>query len=361
MLKLLGPTLALILAFAPQSFAQGAGQATPVVVYQVTEKAFSDEVEALGTLRANESVELTSTVTERVSKINFNDNQSVKQGDILVEMDAAEEMAELSEQESALAEAERQVKRLAPLVRQGAASESGLDTQKLQVLAARSRIKAIQSRIDQRIIKAPYDGVLGLRNISVGALAQPGTLITTIDDLSVMKLDFSVPEIFLSSLKEGTQIESTTEAYPDDVFKGAVFSVDSRIDPVTRSIQARAIIDNGDGRLKPGLLMHVTLKKNPRQALLVPEEAMIADGQDNFVFVVKGDSTEAVAERRKVTLGARQFGEVEILEGIKAGEYVVTHGIDRLRPGAAVKIRATEKDNEPLKELLQQNADQGDS
>ena len=338
----------------------GTQQATPVIVGVAEEKVFTDKVEALGTLRANESVDITSTVTELVTKINFEDNQTVNKGDVLIEMDAAEEIAELEEQKSFLDEAERQVNRLEPLVKKGAASESVLDERRREMQAAQARMNAIQSRLDQRIIKAPYDGVLGLRNISVGALAQPSTMITTIDDISIMKLDFSVPEVFLASLKQGVDIEARSEAYPDRVFKGTISGVDSRIDPITRAIEARAIIDNPDGVLKPGLLMKVELQKNPRQTIVIPEEALIIEGSQHFVLaVVEQEDGQTITERREVSVGSRQFGEAEILNGLDAGIQIVTHGTMRARPGAPVTVTAVEKEDAPLRELLNQNSGEG--
>ena len=340
-------------AFAQQKpGAQRTSEPTPVIAAIAQKKAFTDKVEALGPLRANESVDLTSTVTEFVTKINFEDNQQVNQGDVLVEMDAAEEMAELEEQKSFLAEADRQVRRLEPLVRAGAASESALDEQRREKLAARSRIDAIRSRIDQRIIKAPYDGVLGLRNISVGALLQPGAMITTIDDTSIMKLDFSVPEVFLMTLKPGVNITAVSEAYPGKVFKGRISGVDSRIDPVTRAIQARALIENPDGLLKPGLLMKVELQKEPRLTVVVPEESLIPDGSDHFVLEIAEKDGKTFVERKEVTVGARQFGEVEILKGVENGAKIVTHGALRVRSGGEVSITAIEEGDEPLRTLL---------
>lgn len=325
---------------------------TPVIVKVSSMKPYTDEVEALGTLKANESVELTSSVTEIVKNVSFDDNQRVKKGDVLLEMDTAEELAELAEQESIMSEAERQVKRLTPLIEQGAASTSTLTESERDVAGAKARIQAINSRIDQRIIKAPFDGVLGLRNISVGALAQPGSLIATIDDDRIMKLDFSVPEVFLSTLKSGVAIEAETEAYPGRVFKGTIANVDSRIDPITRSIQARALIDNEEGLLKPGLLMKVELQKNPRQALIVPEESLVTDGPNQFVFVVVDAGGNKSVERRKVEIGTRSYGEAEIVSGLSAGERVVTHGTLRLRNGSPVTIKAVEENGESLGELI---------
>lgn len=340
-------------AVAGPVIAQGApAEVTPVVVSTVSYKQFTDKVEALGTLKANESVDLTATVTEHVTKILFEDGQRVKKGDVLVEMDSSEEQAELQEQKSFLAEAERQVNRLEPLVKKGAASASNLDTLRRESLAAEARIEAIQSRIDKRIIRAPYDGVLGLRNISVGALAQPGTVITTIDDDSVMKLDFSVPEVFISTLKPGIEIQARTKAFPNEVFAGHISSVDSRIDPVTRSIVARALIENPEGHLKPGLLMTVNVAKDPRKALVLSEEALIPQGANNFVLVIDKQGDKVTSVRRQVELGSRQFGIVEVISGVSAGEQVVTHGTLRVRPGAELEITAVEDEDTPLNKML---------
>jgi len=333
---------------------------TPVIVSTVQERMISDEVEALGTLKANESVDLTSTVTELVTKVMFDDGQRVKKGDILVEMDAAEEVAELSEQKSFLAEAQRQVDRLEPLVKKGAASASVLDERRREALGAKARIEAIMSRIEKRVVRAPYDGVLGLRNISVGALAQPGTMITTIDDDSVMKLDFSVPEVFLSTLKTGVEIEAVTKAYPDQVFKGKIGSVDSRIDPVTRSIQARALIDNPDGKLKPGLLMQVELKKNPRATLVVPEEALIPEGSKIFVLVTQKTDEGVTAKRTEIQVGTRLKGVAEVISGLNEGDQVITHGTLRVRPGSILEITAVEDNDETLYELMGQKGEKED-
>ena len=350
---------AFALTASPWLAAQKAGgppAPTPVIVTELTTQAFSETVEALGTLRANESVELTSTVTELVTAVNFDDGQRVKKGDVLIEMDTSEERAELAEQRSFLNEAQRQVNRLTPLVKRGAASESTIDTQRRETQGARARIQAIESRIAKRIIKAPFDGVVGLRNISVGTVAQPSAQLTTIDDDAVMKLDFAVPSVFVATLRPGLSIEAESSAYADRVFKGTISSVDSRIDPVTRSIVARALIDNPAGELRPGLLMRVELEKNPRQALVVPEEAVVPVGNENFVWIVAIKDGNPVAERRTVTLGTRQYGGVEVVSGLSPGERVITHGTLRMRPGAPLTITAVENGDEPLDALLKQTS-----
>lgn len=341
-----------LLALAPYLAAQG--QPTPVFVATVERKSFTDDVEAVGTLKANENVELMSTVTERVTRINFKDSQRVRKGRLLVEMDAAEELAQKAEEEYRIKEARRQVERLKPLVKRGAASESLLDQQQRELKTAEARVRAIQSRINQRRIFAPFDGVVGLRDISVGAMVQPGTRITTLDDDSIMKLDFSVPEVFLASIKPGTKIISTAGAYPDETFEGEVSGIGSRIDPVTRSIQVRALLNNNDGKLKPGLLMRVVLKKNNRNALVIPEEALIPNGNQNYVLQPVKDGDKLTVERRLVTIGARRQGEVEVLSGVTEGGQVVTHGTLRANPGMPILIKAIQKGSETLTELLKQ-------
>jgi len=344
--------LSLLLAATFSSWSQPANKPTPVIVSTIEESAFIDEVEALGTLRANESVDLTSTVTELVTSVNFQDGQRVKQGDVLIEMNATEARAELAEEKSRLAEAKRQVNRLNSLAATNAATEAALDAQTREVETAKARIQAIQSRIAQRKIVAPFDGVVGLRNISIGALAQPGTRITTIDDDSVMKLDFAVPARFLTVLKPGVAIQAEARSYPGEIFTGSIASIDSRIDPVTRSIQVRAIIQNTDRRLKPGLLMHVSLQTNPRSTLVVPEEALTVVGEQSFVFVVNKQQQPHTVEQRSIEIGARRAGKAEVLSGLSNSEQVVVHGTVRIRPGAIVTIVAEEKGDQTLQELI---------
>ena len=196
--------------------------------------------------------------------------------------------------------------------------------------------------------------MVGLRNISVGALIEPGDIITTLDDDSVMKLDFSVPSIHLSSLKIGLPIEARSPAFAGRQFEGSVSSISSRIDPATRAVTARAILPNPERLLKPGLLMRVELLKNPREVLVVPEEALIPSGRENHVMVVDKSAESTVAQRRQVTIGSRRPGEVEILDGLKVGELVIIHGTLRTRPGAPVTIIAVDNGNQPLATLLTQ-------
>ncbi len=329
-----------------------AKKTSPVIIREVVSTAFNDRVEALGTLRANETVEITATVTDTITGIHFDDGQRVNKGDILIEMTSQEEHALLEEELSTVAEAKKQYARLKPLVDRGAAAKSLLDQRQRELDTAQARLRAIESRLQDRLILAPFSGVVGLRNISVGALIEPGDLITTLDDDSVMKLDFTVPSVHLATLKKGLPIEARASAFGETVFTGEISSVNSRIDATTRAVSVRAIIPNPEKLLKPGLLMQVTLLKNPRTGLAVPEEALIPTGKINHVLVVDPDQESPTVEQRKVEIGVRREGEVEVREGLLAGEFVITHGTIRVKPGQQVSILAEQKGGETLKQLL---------
>jgi len=251
-----------------------------------------------------------------------------------------------------MTEAKRQYDRMRSLFTRGAVAKSLLDEEQREFDTAKARLQAIEARLSDRLITAPFSGVVGLRNISVGALIEPGDVITTLDDDSLMKLDFKVPAVFLASLRQGVAIEARSSAFPDRVFSGEISSIDSRIDPITRTIAVRAVLPNQDKHLKPGLLMQVTLLKNQRTVPVIPEEALIPVGKDNYVLVVAPDAESPVAQRRQVRIGQRRTGEVEIVEGLDAGEYVVTHGTIRARSGEPVTIMTEQENGESLQQLL---------
>jgi membrane fusion protein (multidrug efflux system) len=193
----------------------------------------------------------------------------------------------------------------------------------------------IEARLADLKLAAPFAGKLGLRRVSVGALVQPGTVITTLDDDSIIRLKLSVPEGLLSSVRPGLEVEATTAAHPKRVFKGKVSSIDSRVDQITRASEIRADIPNSDGALKPGMFMSYKLVLARREnALLVPEESLLAEGTRQFVFVV----ADGRALKREVKIGDRNVGEVEVLEGVRAGENVVVGGIQKIRNNSQVRI-----------------------
>jgi membrane fusion protein (multidrug efflux system) len=330
--------------------AQSAPKPVSVIAHTVAERTLTDRVEALGTLRANESVVLTASVTETVSEIHFDDGERVTAGQLLVEMTSQEEHALLEEARVRVADAERQYERVKLLTRQQTASESLYDERKRDLETARASLAALESRLADRLVRAPFDGVLGLRKISPGALVEPGDEITTLDDDSVMKLDFSVPSVFLPDLKAGLRIAAAARAYGNRSFEGEVSGIDSRVNPVTRSIQVRAILPNADRVLKPGVLMRVELLRNPRTSPVVPEDALQQLGEDHFVVVIGADEK---AERRPVTIGTRVPGFVEITEGLASGDRIITHGNDKARPGQPVTIKALDDGSGKLRDMLE--------
>ncbi len=332
-------------------------RAIPVLVTKVTKQPLVDRIEALGTLRSNESVNLTATVTNTLSAIHFEDGQRVEKGFLLAEMTSTEESALLSEARAEVNEAQLQLDRLVPLIERGAVPKSTVDERKRNLSTAQARVQAIRSRLQDLLIVAPFDGVVGLRGISTGALVTPGSLIATIDDDSIMKLDFSVPSTFLTVLRPGLKVLAKARAFRDEAFNGEVSSVDTRIDPVTRAVAVRALIPNPDRRLKPGLLMTVELFKDPRESAVIPEDAIVSIGREHSVFVADvQDSTQAAgvttAKRKVVKLGAREPGRVEITEGLSPGELVIVHGTMMLRPGSSINILKELGPTDSIKEVL---------
>jgi len=308
--------------------------ATSVVVTTPLREQFVDRIEALGTARANESVVITAQVTEMVTAVGFEDGQVVKAGHVLVELTNKEESAKFTAARVNYDEAQRQHRRVADLVKQGSDSHSHLDERVAARDIAFAHLAELEAQLADRLIVAPFAGMLGLRSVSQGAVVKPGDEITTLDDIDLIKLDFSVPEAFLSSLSPGLEIRASSVAYTDTLFVGRVSAVDTRVDPRTRAVRVRAVIPNSDHRLRPGMLLRVDLRANPRTSLSLPEQAIVPEGEHHYVFIV---GEEDHAERMEVVIGRRRPGIVEILEGLTGDERVVIDAVD-LRVGAPLRV-----------------------
>ncbi|MGE0753906.1 MAG: efflux RND transporter periplasmic adaptor subunit [Alphaproteobacteria bacterium] len=343
-----------VLAACAAQAQRGQQGPTAVIVSTVQQRAFADKVEALGTTKANETVVITADTSEKVSGIHFEDGQEVQKGDLLVTLDKLEEDAQFRAAEAARIEAQSAYDRAKNLEETSALSKATVQQRLADLRQARAAAEAIDARLNELAIRAPFDGVLGLRQVSVGALVRPGDAITTIDDLNQIKVDFDVPSIYLATLQSGLPIIGTVDAYGDRAFKGRVATVDTQVDPVTRTVTVRAILPNPDRALKPGLLMSIELLKNEREALLIPEEALVKRGEKNFVFVTENRDGKLIANEREIKLGERQPGVIEVRSGLTEGEQVVAHGTVKIRSGAEITIRATENEDMPLKELLEQ-------
>jgi len=312
--------------------------AKQVVVLTAYHQAIADRVEALGTTQSNESIDITPNTTGIIDKIEFTDGQSVQKGDTLVLLELDEERAQLAAAKAQLAEHVREIARLKKLLEKRAAAQREYEQTLTLAEVARNTIKEIESRIDDKTLKAPFDGVVGIRRLSPGALVQPGQIITTLDQTDPIKLDFSVPATYLARLVVGATVEAEGDALPGEPFTGKLASIDTRIDPVTRSILLRALLDNPGGRIKPGMLMRVTLLEDQRQALVVPEESVTQKEQDHFLDIVRPDNT---VDHRKVEIGLRLPGLVEISGGLAVGEKVIVRGMGFVKPGQKVQIEAT--------------------
>lgn len=334
---------AAVITGLPASAQSPADRTIEVVVQPASIKNLTTTIEALGTLKANESISLTSNVTKKITRINFEDGQRVNKDQILVEMTSREESALLEEAKFNADEAKKQLDRVRALAKRGAAAESLLDQRIREYEAARARYNATESRLKDLVLLAPFSGVVGLREFSVGALVSPGDQITTLNDDSKMKLDFTVPGIYLRSLSVGLPIIAKSRDLGDKVFEGKVYSIDNQIDEVTRAIKVRALLDNKEHELKQGMLMLVNLQAGARDAILISESALMPLGSNNFVFLVKEDGEGFIVERRQIQIGERLAGAVEVKSGLIEGDKVITHGLQKVRAGVRVKILAEEE------------------
>lgn len=319
---------------AAEKSTSAAKGAAPVFVAKVRKENYALDLDAIGTVRAFESTDISSNVTESVTQISFNDGDFVKKGTLLATLSDAEEQAMLASARASLAEEEREIGRLGKLVKDGAAPEARLAERKTLADIAKQKIREAEAKLADRRITAPFDGWLGLRRISAGALVSPGSVIASLDKIDVVKIDFAVPETYFGAIQPGTRITARAQAAAARSFEGKVSHLDSRIDPVTRSIAARAEVSNPDLLLKPGMLIMVTLKVEPKLSLSVPERALVPVGTKAFVFTIES----AKACRREVKTGRRKPGHVEILKGLSEGQVVIADGLVGLQEGAQVKV-----------------------
>lgn len=329
--------LVAIWIFCTEVVAQPGGAAPAVVVAPVKLQSFPLAAEALGNARANESVDIRPKITATLTSISFEEGQNVVAGDVLVELDNLEPAADLAAAKATLVDSEARYKRSRELFRTNVGSESQLLQDEAKKIADEAMVTVMEARLAYTIVRAPFDGRIGLRRVSVGSLVGPGTIITTIDDTATIKLDFDLPEVYLSRLQPGLTVEARSAAWPDQLFSGTVASVDTRVDPISRTIKVRSILQNDEGRLRPGMFLTVTLLNENVMSLVIPEQALIPERNVQSVFVV-GEND--VAELRQVQIGRRRPGDVEILSGLSEGERVIVDGTQKARNGQPVKIMA---------------------
>lgn len=331
--------------------APGSSSATLVEVIEVNHQEIYNSIESLGTLTANESLTINAKVTETVRNIHFDDGELVEEGDILLELTNAEQSAQLAEAQSNLDESERQLRRLNEIGSQ-LASVSAIEQAEAEVSANRARLNAIIARMEDRLIRAPFDGLLGFRMVSPGTLLTSGTPITTLDDIAQLKLDFSVPETLLSGITVGASVVAQSAAFPNKEFTGEVTAIDSRVDPVTRAATIRAIIPNPELLLRPGMLMTTEVLTDRIEELVIPEQALIQNAAESYVYVVDENMT---AQRRNIQFTRRWRDNIIVDSGLEPGEQIVTAGAFKLRPNARVEIAGYASDQNEANTALETN------
>ncbi|MCF3933687.1 efflux RND transporter periplasmic adaptor subunit [Acuticoccus sp. M5D2P5] len=331
-------------ASEPQATASGSAGAAPSaearsVAVEVEIAALDTidiSVEAVGTTRALQSVDIVPLAEGRIVELDIAPGKEVAAGDVLARLDIEIEEATLREAEALLDEKRSALERSESLLRNNSStvSRATLDQLRSEQLVAEATVQRARRRADDRTVRAPFGGVLGIGSVDLGARVDTSTVLTTLDDLSEVEIEFRLPETVYGQIVHGQRVAATSAAFPDRVFTGTVIGVDSRIEPASRAFRVRARIPNADRALPAGMFMRIDLALRDRQNVTVPEEAVTVEGGGTFVYVVVDDK----AEQRPIAMGVRRHGMVEVMEGVAPGDVVISRGVQSLRDGAPVRI-----------------------
>ena len=321
------------------------GFAMPVEAAPVKIAASRREVAAIGTLRSNESISVRPEVNGRIVEIGFAEGQRVRKGQPLARLDTSVERAELAQAQASLALAKANFERAEELVKRGAGTQRALDEARWKLRNDEAAVALVQARLEKYTLMAPFDGVAGLRRVSLGEYVSAGTEIVNLEMIDPLKVDFRVPEVFLASVRNGQAINANVDAFPGRAFAGEIYAIDPLIDAAGRSIVIRARVANADDALRPGLFARVTLTLAVREnAVFVPEESLIPMGDQKFVIKLVDPPAGAnfpqgakQAKQVPIKLGERRKGEVEVVEGLVAGDTVITAGVLKVRDGMPVQ------------------------
>lgn len=306
-----------------------------VEVATTTQSVTSTDISAIGSLLSDESVDVTSESAGRISQILFQEGNQVKTGDVLVRLDDTLALAELKDGEARLQLAQSTYERNEALQKSGAATKQSFDEAASNLEVAKAAVELARTRIEKLAVKAPFDGVLGFRAVSVGAYVQPGTKLVNLEKLDELKVAFSVPELFLSQIGPDQKVEVSVDAWPEDIFSGTIYAINPQVDVNGRALQVRAKLANTERKLRPGLLARVVVKgSDKKDVVMVPESAIVPRGSATFVYRVENGKALETA----VTIGKRRAGTVEILEGLSPNVQVVTAGQSRLQDGSEVEV-----------------------
>jgi membrane fusion protein (multidrug efflux system) len=314
---------------------------TAVVAVKAVREPVTEKLRLVGTVQANEFVELKPEVAGRIVAIHFEEGQSVEEGQLLLELDSRRMATMLEQSEAEQRFAKSKWDRAAELLRNRTLSQQEADEAQAQYDLTTAKVEQMKEELRYHKIHAPFSGTIGTRRVSPGQVVDKQTVIATLVDLDPIKVEGSMPERFLSLAQLGAKFQLTIAAFPNEQFTGEVYFVAPEIDPVNRTALVKARISNSDLRLKPGMFASAELTLRVRQdALVIPEASLMPQGEAFAVIVVDSGET---AVMRPVTPGVRMAGKVEILEGLKEGETVVVEGWQKTRPGGKVIVAPEEK------------------
>ncbi|MFL7865554.1 efflux RND transporter periplasmic adaptor subunit [Vibrio cincinnatiensis] len=305
----------------------------PVVIETVQTHQVSQSLSLVGKLQADQSVNVASEVSGKVALIAVKTNQTVKKGQLLVKLNDDKAQAAVTEAQAYWADEQRKLTEFERLVKRSAITQTELDAQKASVDIAQARLDAAKAQLADLHIMAPFDGTIGFIDFSHGQLVSVGSELMTLDNLSLMRLDLSIPERYLSSLSLGMTVLGQTSAWPDQTFNGTLVAMNSRINPETLNLPVRIHFDNKDGKLKPGMLVSARIHFPAIRAPIIPVQALEYSGTKRYVYVLGDDQR---VTRTEVFLGARIENQVVIEKGLSIGERIVVQGIVNMRDGLSV-------------------------
>lgn len=308
-------------------------QALPVETVPALMTEFSDSIRAVGSARARRAVDLIPDSSGRIARIAFQSGDQVQAGDLLLQLDSRAEEADLNAAEATLAEARAAFARQERLNQRGNASDASYQTARAALLRAEADRDRARIALDNRSLRAPFSGVIGLTDLVEGQLVDTGTVIAPLDDLSMIEVDFSVPETLLPRVQRGQRIDLRSAAWPDRVFQGRITRIDSRVDAATRSVALRAEIPNDDRALAGGMFLQVELVLDDYRRPAIPERALTVEGARNLVLVAQ----DGIAQQVEVSPGQQRDGLVEIVSGLQPGARIIVTNLHRVMPGMAVE------------------------
>ncbi|WP_246261888.1 efflux RND transporter periplasmic adaptor subunit [Thiomicrorhabdus cannonii] len=342
-----GPLLTFVTtAHAAEESAAKAKTALPIIAFETQTVSQPQQIRALGTLQASQSIQIAANVTDKIQAIHFTDGQWVNKSQLLLELNSAEELARLEQAKAQTEEAWLQYQRVKNVVGRGSVTQAQVDEKYREWQTATAQRKVYEAQVADRRLYAPFDGELGLSQVAVGALVTAGEQIVSLDDTRSMKLDLLVPVKYLANLSRGQNVNLTTSAYPNRVFQGQIQAISPRIEQNVRMVQVRALVANPDHLLKTNMLVEATLQLPPQVQLQIPNSALLMIGDREFVYRLqaKNDGKDDSYITEKVEVKSGQIGSAmtEITQGLNAGDLVVSQGVMRLKPKMAVRIKAME-------------------